>query len=111
MAELFEEHGWGWFDLAGNCRISVPGSIYLERTGRPPVHEPPKPNANLHTAAAARVLRALLVPENSGRVWTQMALQKACVLGVSLGLINKMVRPLRDEAWLMGEAGGRGRGR
>jgi len=40
-----------------------------------------------------------------------MALQKACVLGVSLGLINKMVRPLRDEAWLMGEAGGRGRGR
>lgn len=101
MAELCDEHGWGWFDLAGNCQISVPGSIYIERTGRPPVHEPPKPKANLHTAAAARVLRTLLVPENAGRVWTQVGLQEACLPSVSLGLVNKLARHLRDEAWLI----------
>jgi len=101
MAELCWEHGWGWFDLAGNCRLSVPGMLYVERTGRPAVHQPPKPKANLHTAAAARVLRTLLVPENAGRVWTQTALQQASVPNVSLGLVNKLVRYLRDEDWLV----------
>lgn len=100
IAELCKEHGWSWFDLAGNCRLVVPGALYIERAGLPPVHESPKPTANLTTTAAAQVLRALLVPENADVAWTQTALQQACEPGVSLGLVNKIVAHLREEAWL-----------
>ena len=107
MAELCKEHGWSWYDLAGNCRLVVPGALYIERTGNKPVHQRPKPRANLGTAASARVLRALLVPDHSGRRWTQTTLQKACEPGVSMGLVNKVVTYLREEAWLTLEQDGR----
>jgi hypothetical protein len=101
MAELCNEYGWSWFDLAGNCRLVVPGSIYIERTGRKPAHKRPKPKANLGTAASARVLRALLAPANAGNRWTQTSLQLACEPSVSIGLVNKVVTHLHDEAWLI----------
>jgi hypothetical protein len=100
MAEICEEHGWSWFDLAGNCRISVPEVLHLERKGSDPVYARPRPSANLATPEAARVIRALLVPENAGTRWTQQALRVHCQPNVSVGLVNKVVRHLRDEAFL-----------
>ena len=100
MAELCEEHGWSWFDLAGNCRLVVPGALYVERTGLAAVHERPKPKANLGTAASGRVLLALLAPQKAGAKWTQTTLQKYCEPGVSIGLVNKVVTHLREDAWL-----------
>lgn len=100
MAELCEKHGWSWFDLAGNCRFVVPGALYVERTGLAPVHERPKPKANLGTAASARVLRALLMADPVQQRWTQTSLQKACKPSVSMGLVNKVVTYLREQAWL-----------
>lgn len=47
MAEVCWDHGWGWFDLAGNVRIGVPGLLYIERTGQKPSE--PRPRANLST--------------------------------------------------------------
>jgi len=100
MAEVCESHGWSWFDLAGNCRISVPGVLHLERTGNAPVHTPPRHNANLGTQEAGRVVRALLTPCFAGNRWTQRSMQMNCNPGVSLGLVNKVVRYLRDEAFI-----------
>jgi len=100
MAALCEENGWSWFDLAGNCRLVVPGALYIERTGLEAVYQRPKPKANLGTAASARVLLSLLAPQTAGRKWTQTALQKYWQGGVSIGLVNKVVTYLREEAWL-----------
>lgn len=100
MAGICQQHGWGWFDLAGNCRLDVPGVLFLERKGNEPVHEPPRPTANLSTPESARVVRALLVPENCGKNWTQREMQLHCQPKVSLGLVNKVVRHLRDEAFI-----------
>jgi hypothetical protein len=63
--------GWSWFDLAGNCHLSVPDAFQIERTGQPPIHRLPKSGANLSTPEAARILRALLATDNAGRKWTQ----------------------------------------
>lgn len=101
IAELCADHGWSWFDLAGNCRINVPGLLHLAHTGREPVHTAPRPVANLGTAEAARVIRALLATDNAGRNWTQRDIRKHCLPIVSLGLVNKVVRHLRDEAFLV----------
>jgi hypothetical protein len=46
------------------------------------------------------VLLALLAPQKAGAKWTQTALQKYCEPGVSIGLVNKVVTHLREEAWL-----------
>ncbi|MFA6959579.1 MAG: type IV toxin-antitoxin system AbiEi family antitoxin [Opitutaceae bacterium] len=100
IAGLCAEHGWSWLDLAGNCKIDVPGILHISSTGRAPVHTPPRPAANLGTAEAARVVRALLATDYAGRNWTQRDIQAHCEPGVSLGLVNKVVRHLRDEAFL-----------
>jgi len=100
IADLCAEHGWSWFDLAGNYRLDVPGLLRLQRRGEPPVHQSPKPTANLSTPEAGRVIRALLLPDNAGIRWTQREMQKHCQPNVSLGLVNKVVRHLRDEAFI-----------
>lgn len=103
IAELCAEHGWGWFDLAGNCRLDVPGLLSLHRSGRKPVHAAPRPVANLGTAEAGRVVHTLLF-YHQGLSWTQRRLQLSC--GVSLGLVNKVVRHLRDESYVEDVPGG-----
>ena len=106
VAELCAEHGWSWFDLAGNHRLDVPGLLHLQRTGSEPVHVRPRPTANLSTREAGRVIRALLLPDHAGMRWTQRAMQNHCQPNVSLGLVNKVVRHLRDEAFVEGAQDG-----
>jgi hypothetical protein len=107
MADICEDHGWSWFDLAGNCKITVPTFLHIERHGNKRVHETPRPVANLSTPEAGRVIRALLAPENAGFRWTQRRMQVECQPNVSLGLVNKVVRHLSDEAFIeLGQDGG-----
>jgi hypothetical protein len=106
MAALCQEHGWSWYDLAGNCRLEIPGVLLIERSGKEPVKVPARSGANLSTPEAARVVRALLAPENAKRRWTQreMVAHFADVTSVvpppSLALVNKVVQHLRDQAFL-----------
>ncbi len=106
LADLCVQHGWSWYDLAGNCHIDVPHAIYLERRGNEPVHSRPRPTANLSTPEAARVIRALLAPENAGNRWTQRSMEAHFgqlaipIPEPSLGLVNKVVKHLRDEAFI-----------
>ena len=100
IAELCAEHGWSWYDLAGNCRLDVPGLLRIERSGNAPVHAVPRPSANLATKEAARVVRALLsTPYYAGKHWTQRAMITHCQPSVSLGLVNKVVRHLQGEGF------------
>jgi Transcriptional regulator, AbiEi antitoxin, Type IV TA system len=106
LADLCVQKGWSWYDLAGNCRIDVPNAIHLEYHGRVPVHSRPRPAANLSTPEAGRVIRALLATENSGNRWTQRSMEmhfgdlQNRPPKPSLGLVNKVVRYLQDEAFI-----------
>lgn len=100
VAELCAEHGWSWFDLAGNHRLEVPGLLFIQHTGNESVHVRPRATANLSTREAGRIIRALLLPDHAGMRWTQREMQNHCQPNVSLGLVNKVVRHLRDEAFL-----------
>ena len=106
VAELCAEHGWSWFDLAGNHRLDIPGLLHLQHTGNEPVHRP-QPAANLSTPEAARIIRVLIAPGNAGLRWTQREMQLHCQPNVSIGLVNKVVRHLREEAFIeLGKDGG-----
>ena len=100
MAELCAEHRWGWYDLAGNYEVDLPGLLHLHHTGTPRVHQEPRKSANLSTPEASRVLRSLMALENLGKRWTQRSLQLDCQPAVSLGLVNKLVKHLHEEAYL-----------
>jgi len=106
MASLCQTHGWSWYDLAGNCRLEIPGVLLIERSGNEPVKAQPRSGANLGTPEAARVVRALLVPESAGQRWTQRAMVAHFanltprVPAPSLALVNKVVQHLRDQAFL-----------
>ncbi|MEI8289113.1 MAG: hypothetical protein WCH99_06535 [Verrucomicrobiota bacterium] len=100
IVELCAEHGWSWLDLAGNYRLDVPGLLRLQHAGKAPVHKSPRPTANLSTSEAGRIVLALLLPANAGMRWTQREMQNHCRPSVSLGLVNKVVRHLRDEAFI-----------
>lgn len=107
VADLCAEHGWSWYDLAGNCRLDVPGVLRIERSGNAPVHAVPRPVANLGTKEAARVVRTLISPPYyAGKKWTQRLLTTLCKPSVSLGLVNKMVRHLTDEGFIEALADG-----
>ncbi len=107
LADLCRRAGWSWYDLAGNCRIEVPGLLHIERRGIPPAYRPPPARANLSTPAAARVLRALLTPAHAGSTWSHRDLllqthwpQIPSDHPVSIGLINKVLHHLRDEGYV-----------
>jgi hypothetical protein len=80
--------------------LRVPDAFQLERTGQRRVHTPPKSAANLSTPEAARILRALLATDNAGQKWTQRDLHLHAKPNVSIGLVNKVIRHLRDEAFV-----------
>ncbi len=116
MAEVCETSGWGWFDLAGNCCLDIPGVLHVARTGRPAAHRPPRAEASLASDAAGRVVRALLTPGGGhpGRSWTQRDLRAVTdwqldgESPVSLGLVNKVMRHLRSEGYVAdGDTGSR----
>jgi hypothetical protein len=102
MAETCWNHGWGWFDLAGNCRIGVPGIVYLERSGNAPIAvSTARPRANLGSPETGRIIRTLLAQTDSSiQRWTHQMLRQACSPTVSIGLVNKVVRFLRDERYV-----------
>ncbi len=104
IAELCAEHGWSWIDLAGNHHIDIPGAAHLERTGNKPTQTHNRPLANFGTPEAARVMRVLLAPQHVATKWTQRDIQQRCEPAVSLGLVNKVVRRLLDEAYLQPDA-------
>lgn len=106
LRELCSEHNWNWFDLAGNCRLELPGALYIERLGQTPVSLERTPRTNLTSPESNLILRALLAPENASRVWTQRDFAShfgALPLPIpapSLALVNKVVQYLREEALL-----------
>lgn len=106
VADLCKEYGWSWFDLAGNHFLDAPGIFRLQSTGQATVLKPLRSTANLSTPEAGRVIRALLHPEHTGKRWTQRYLAehfgvlKHPIRQPSLGLVNKIIRYLREEAFI-----------
>ena len=106
MAALLRQHAWSWYDLAGNCRLEIPGVLLIERSGREFAKPAPRTGANLGTPEASRVVRALLAPQNAGKRWTQREIVHHFtdlvppVSPPSLALVNKVVQHLRDQAFI-----------
>ncbi|MBW1776920.1 MAG: hypothetical protein JRJ54_04915 [Deltaproteobacteria bacterium] len=94
-AEICREHGIGFMDLAGNCRIAA-GGFYVDIRGRPNPFKNTRRLKTLTASKTARILRVLF--NHPRRPWKIRDL--AAEAGVSLGLVSNAGRILRDREWI-----------
>jgi len=87
-----EDVGVGWFDLAGNAHLAIPGAALVEVEGRPRRARPRGRPATAFSQRGSRVSRALLIePE---RHWTQKELVAATAL--AQGTVSRVLARLVD---------------
>tara|TARA_R110002096_G_scaffold206192_8_gene392368 strand:+ start:9706 stop:10851 length:1146 start_codon:yes stop_codon:yes gene_type:complete len=94
--EVIEQAGLGWFDLAGNCHISVRG-FHDHREGIPNPYVEESRKVAWSSEKAQLVLRTMLHPENVKRSWRLRELVEAVTSGVSLGMVQKVTHRLLEE--------------
>ncbi len=94
VADLCREHGLGYFDAAGNCRLAAPG-LHLSIQGRPNPAPAPRPADDPFAPKSSRVVRALL--EQPHRWWQVQHL--AAEMGISLGLASRIKSALVNQAF------------
>lgn len=94
-ALLCRQAGIGYFDEAGNCGISCKTVLIFQAAAGKP-RAPRRESRRLFAPKSLRVIRALLARPQKG--WQQIELSKE--VGISLGLVNRVVRRLIDSAYL-----------
>jgi hypothetical protein len=95
VAELCWEHGVGYLDEAGNCRIAAPG-LYIQVTGRRNTRPDTRPLNDPFSKKSSRIVRVLLA--DPGRGWQVQELAEEAE--VSLGLASKVKGALVREAFV-----------
>lgn len=94
-AQLCEQEGVGYVDLAGNCRLCF-GQVYIEQRGRKNPYSERRELRSLYSPKSERVLRVLLTDPRKS--WLVQEL--ANVADVSLGLVSKAKRILENREWI-----------
>jgi hypothetical protein len=100
-AEICQQAGVGYLDLAGNCLISF-DTFYIKRDGAPNARVQRRDLRSLYSSKSERILRVLLT--RAKQIWKTEMLAKSAQ--VSFGQIANVKKLLADREWLAaGEAG------
>jgi len=100
-AEICDQYDVGYFDLAGNCRLTF-DQVYIRTGGFPNPSVQKRDLRSLYSPKAERVLRVLLTAGR--RTWrTQEMANEA---DVSLGQVANVKKLLSDREWIESEAEG-----
>ncbi|MDZ4168490.1 MAG: type IV toxin-antitoxin system AbiEi family antitoxin [Coriobacteriia bacterium] len=94
-AAICRESGVGFFDLAGNCWLSLE-DVYVERISPQNPYREKRDTVALFTPKSSRVLRTLL--NEPKRTWQVQQLSKTAE--VSIGLVSKIKRALEEREWI-----------
>jgi len=93
-ARILANHGFGYLDLSGNCRL-VLENVLIEKEGKRNIRPSTRPLRSLFAPRATRVARVQL--SDVGRAWRLLELAKAAA--VSLGHSHNVVKRLEELAW------------
>lgn len=100
-AELCQQAGVGFVDLAGNCRLSF-GQVFIQKSGEKNRFAQKRNLRSLYSPKASRVLRVLL--NDPARAWKVQEL--ADEADVSIGQASNVKKLLSDREWISTESGG-----
>ena len=94
-AQLCQQAGIGYFDEVGNCWISYE-TLLISKSVQATLPAPRRQTRQLFAPKSLRVARALLC--NPRKDWRQIELSRET--GISLGLVNRIVRRLAEGAFV-----------
>lgn len=94
-AQICEQEGVGYVDLAGNCLLSF-GQVYIRQEGKSNPFARKRDLRSLYSPKAERVLRVLL--NDRRKTWKLEALAREA--GVSLGQAHNVKKLLADREWI-----------
>jgi hypothetical protein len=98
VAEILGQHGIGYVDEAGNCRInSVYHRLLIDRHGYKSPTRPPKKIVDLFSPKSSRIVRAMLAQPAKG--WQVRELATHPDIEVSVGLAAKVKQTLVEESY------------
>ncbi len=100
-AAICRESNVGFFDLAGNCWLSL-DDAYVERVSPQNPYKEKRDSIALFSPKSSRVLRTLL--NEPKRKWQVQQLSKTA--DVSMGLVSKIKRALEEREWIATGPGG-----
>jgi hypothetical protein len=100
-AQVCSSEGIGYLDFGGNCRLAFE-KVYIEKQGNPNGFSEKRDLRSLYSPRSSRILRVLLC--NPNRTWRMQTL--ADEAQVSVGLVSKVKRLLRDREWVREESQG-----
>lgn len=100
-AEICNDDGVGYLDLAGNCRLCF-NSVYIEQEGKPNVFAEKRDLRSLYSPKAERVLRVLL--NNPNKAWKTVDLANES--RVSIGQVSNVKKLLLNREWVVVEKPG-----
>jgi Transcriptional regulator, AbiEi antitoxin, Type IV TA system len=100
-AEICDQYRVGYFDLAGNCRLTF-DQVYIRTGGFPNPSVQKRDLRSLYSPKAERVLRVLLTAGR--RTWRMQELANEA--DVSLGQASNVKKLLSDREWIESEAEG-----
>ncbi|OPY93046.1 MAG: hypothetical protein A4E73_00507 [Syntrophaceae bacterium PtaU1.Bin231] len=100
-AEICTKEGIGYFDLAGNCRLTF-DRIFIEQEGKPNPFTIKRDLRSLYSPKAERVLRVLL--NNPKKAWRTQSL--AMEAEVSLGQVANVKSLLENREWVVSTEAG-----
>jgi hypothetical protein len=106
QADMLARAGVSWADLSGNMVLKVPGSVYIERTGKPNLFPFTVPLRNAFKGTASLVSRALLLQKDGFKSLYEMADFINGRNGViTVSTISKTLKVLQDELLVRQERG------
>lgn len=98
--QIAKEHGIGFVDGAGNCRIrSATGNLHIERRGLQGSKRSPQAANDPFSPKSSRIVRAML--SEPARDWRVRQLAEHVSVDVSLGLVSKVKRKLIEEGFVI----------
>lgn len=98
--EILRESGFGWVDMAGNCRLVFDSvHIEIEKTTKNPFAT----KRSLHSLFAPKSARLLRLLLTNSKGWKVPELAERT--GVSFGQISKVRQALLEKEWAVAEVG------
>ncbi|MBN2589857.1 MAG: hypothetical protein JXA96_08335 [Sedimentisphaerales bacterium] len=97
-AKILENEGISWIDLCGNMRVSVPGKIYIEKSGNKNKFPDTSPIKKIFEGTSSLVSRALLLkPEGFKSQYELADFINSLNANITKGTVSRILKSLEDD--------------
>lgn len=95
---ILADRGISWIDLCGNMRVSVPGKVYIERTGKKNKFPDTAPIKKIFEGTSSLVSRALLLrPQGFSSQYELIDFINSRNANITAGTVSRVLKSLESD--------------